>query len=80
MNDWSPGYGGSVVPHGRNGAVQVDGDFSNWNAKGASSKDLGATGGNLGSLDGSVRWQAIKKMKVRRGSQQYGPDGCWAMW
>ena len=80
MNDWSPGYGGSIVPHGRNGAVQSSGDFSNGDASGASSADLGATGGNLGNLDGSVSWKAIKQMKLHRGSQQYGPDGCWAMW
>jgi prepilin-type N-terminal cleavage/methylation domain-containing protein len=80
MNDWSPGYGGSIVPHGRNGAVQSSGDFSNANASGAASSTLGAAGGNVGNLDGSVGWRAIKTMKLRRGSQQYGPDGCWAMW
>jgi prepilin-type N-terminal cleavage/methylation domain-containing protein len=80
MNDWSPGYGGSIVPHGRNGALQASGDFSNTGANGASSADLGATGGNLGLLDGSVSWQRIKNMKLRRGSQLWGPDGCWAMW
>ena len=80
MNDWSPGYGGSVVPHGRNGAVQSSGDFKNQSADGASSVTMGATGGNIGKLDGSVAWLPIQKMKLRRGSQQYGPDGCWAMW
>ncbi len=80
MNDWSPGYGGTVVPHGANGARQSNGDFSNGTASGASAAALGATGGNIGNLDGSVTWQQIKKMKLRRGSQQYGPDGCWALW
>jgi len=80
MNDWSPGYGGSVVPHSKNGAVQANGDFKNLGADGASSVVLGATGGNIGKMDGSVAWQPIKQMKLRRGSQQYGPDGCWAMW
>ena len=80
MNDWSPGYGGTVVPHGRNGALQVNGDFSNGGANGASSAALGATGGNVGNLDGSIGWQTIQKMKLHRGSQQYGPDGCWALW
>jgi prepilin-type N-terminal cleavage/methylation domain-containing protein len=80
MNDWSPGYGGSIVPHGRGGALQAAGDFSNANANGAASADLGATGGNLGNMDGSVTWLPMRKMKLRRGSQQYGPDGCWAMW
>ncbi|MCX6924263.1 MAG: prepilin-type N-terminal cleavage/methylation domain-containing protein [Verrucomicrobia bacterium] len=80
MNDWSPGYGGSIVPHGRNGALQAGGDFSNADANGASSVTLGATGGNSGNLDGSVSWRPIKSMRLRRGSQQYGTDGCWAMW
>jgi prepilin-type N-terminal cleavage/methylation domain-containing protein len=80
MNDWSPGYGGTVVPHGRGGAVQSTGDFSNADANGASSTALGATGGNIGNLDGSVTWRQIKQMFIRRGSQQYDTDGCWAMW
>ena len=80
MNDWSPGYGRSVAPHGRNGPVQASGDFSNESAEGVSSADLGATGGNIGAVDGSVTWERIKMMQLRRGSQQWGPDGCWAMW
>jgi type II secretory pathway pseudopilin PulG len=80
MNDWSPGYGRSIVPHGRNGAVQSSGDFSNVDAIGASSTTLGAVGGNIGNLDGAVKWRAIKNMRLRRGSQQHGTDGCWAMW
>jgi len=80
MNDWSPGYGGTVIPHGRTGALQANSDFSNPSANGASSADLGATGGNVGNLDGSTIWQPIKRMKLRRGSQQWEQDGCWAMW
>ena len=80
MNDWSPGYGGSIIPHGRSGAVQTGSDYSNVDLGGASSVALGATGGNVGTLDGAVTWRAIKHMKLRRGSQQYGADGCWAMW
>ena len=80
MNDWSPGYGGTIVPHSKSGAVQASGDFSNGSANGAASTDLGATGGNVGSMDGSVSWVPIRRMKLRHGSQRYGPDGCWAMW
>ena len=80
MNDWSPGYGGSVVPHAKTGAIQAQGDFSNISANGASSASLGATGGNIGNMDGSVSWVKIRAMKLHSGSQQYGPDGCWAMW
>jgi prepilin-type N-terminal cleavage/methylation domain-containing protein len=80
MNDWSPGFGRSVAPHGRSGPVQAAGDFSNQSAEGASSEQLGATGGNIGNLDGSVAWRGIKQMKLRRGSQHWEQDGCWAMW
>jgi len=41
---------------------------------------IGAVGGNIGMLDGSVAWKSIKKMEIYRGSQQWGDDGCWAMW
>jgi len=80
MNDWSPGYGGSIVPHAQGGAVQSSGDFRNADAEGASAASLGATGGNLGCMDGSATWVPIRKMKLRRGSQQYGTDGCCALW
>jgi type II secretory pathway pseudopilin PulG len=80
MNDWSPGYGGTVVPHSRAGSVQTGGDFKNLAAGGAAAVDLGATGGNVGAMDGSTLWLPIKKMKLRRGSQQFSVDGCWAMW
>ncbi len=80
MNDWSPGFGRSFVPHSAAGAVQTGADFSNPSAHGASSVALGAAGGNLSYLDGSVSWRAIQKMKLRRGSQQYSTDGCCAMW
>lgn len=80
MNDWSPGYGRSVAPHARGGAAQATGDFSNESGGGTPSIQLGATGGNIGSLDGSVAWREIRKMKLRRGSQRWEQDGCLALW
>ncbi|HYG34865.1 MAG TPA: prepilin-type N-terminal cleavage/methylation domain-containing protein [Clostridia bacterium] len=80
MNDWSPGYGRTFVPHGKNGAVLIAGDYANVEAGGASSADMGAVGGHLGLLDGSVSWKAAKKMRTYRGSQKWDADGCWAMW
>ena len=80
MNDWSPGYGKTFVPHGRNGPILQTGDYSNARATGASSAELGAVGGNVGLLDGSVSWKKIERMQTYRGSQQWENDGCWAMW
>ncbi len=80
MNDWSPGYGHTFVPHGKNGPILQGMDASNPTANGATSEQLGAVGGNVGLLDGSVSWKSIKKMLIYRGSQQWENDGCWAMW
>jgi prepilin-type N-terminal cleavage/methylation domain-containing protein len=80
MNDWSPGYGQSFAPHARNGAILQGLDASNPNANGASSAAVGALGGNIGSLDGSVLRKKVNNMQTYRGSQQWGDMGCWAMW
>jgi hypothetical protein len=80
MNDWSPGYGQTFAPHAKNGPVLEGMDAANLNANGASSAEIGAVGGNLGLLDGSVSWKKISEMHIYRGSQQWGNMGCWAMW
>jgi prepilin-type N-terminal cleavage/methylation domain-containing protein len=80
MNDWSPGYGQTFVPHGKSGPRLSGSDASNSGASGASPIELGAVGGNVGLLDGSVSWKKISSMFIYRGSQQWDYDGCWAMW
>jgi prepilin-type N-terminal cleavage/methylation domain-containing protein len=80
MNDWSPGYGRTFAPHAKNGAILQAGDYANIDANGASSADMGATGGNMGFLDTSVTWKNARKMQIYRGSQAWDNDGCWAMW
>jgi prepilin-type N-terminal cleavage/methylation domain-containing protein len=80
MNDWSPGYGQTFAPHSSGGAVKTGADYGNASAQGASPADVGATGGNIGLLDGSISWKPIGQMQVYRASQMWGNDGCWAMW
>jgi prepilin-type N-terminal cleavage/methylation domain-containing protein len=80
MNDWSPGYGQTFAPHGKNGPILQGMDASNPDSSGATSADVGAVGGNIGTLDGSVAWKKIRNMQIYRGSQQWGDMGCWAMW
>ena len=80
LNDWSPGYGNTFAPHGRSGPILAAGDYSNQGAAGASSADIGAVGGNVGLLDGSVSWKNVNQMLIYRGSQKWRYDGCWAMW
>jgi prepilin-type N-terminal cleavage/methylation domain-containing protein len=80
MNDWSPDYRESFAPHGANGPVFRSGDdFANVAANGASSAAIGAAGGNVGRLDGSVAWKTAGQMQTYRGSHS-GNGGCCAMW
>ena len=80
MNDWSPGYGQTFAPHGKNGPILQGLDANNTSAHGASSAAVGAAGGNVGLLDGSVSWKNVKQMQIYRGSQQWDEMGCHAMW
>ena len=80
MNDWSPGYGQTFAPHGKNGPLLEGIDASNQNANGATSAEIGAVGGNVGLLDGSISWKKAKLMQIYKGSQQWDDMGCWAMW
>src|SRR5437667_2599341 len=63
MNDWSPAYRQSFAPHGPRGPILRKGDFPNPSAHGLSSQKIGAVGGNVGLLDGSVNWKPIQQMK-----------------
>ena len=82
MNDWSPLFDGgkTFAPHGKNGPMIQNMDVSNKGARGSSSATIGAVGGNISLLDGSVQWRKIKQMQIYRGSQLWDDDGCWAMW
>ena len=80
MNDWSPGYGQTFAPHGKNGVIMEGLDAANPSAAGARPDEVGAAGGNIGLLDGSISWKPVSKMRIYRGSQQWGDSGCWAMW
>ena len=55
-------------------------DFGTADPEGQTSADIGALGGNIGLLDGSVSWKKLRSMQTYRGSQMYEADGCWAMW
>jgi len=77
MNDW--GVERSFAPHGKNGPILTGEDASNQSPGHRSSADIGAAGGNVGLLDGSVSWKTVKRMQIYRGSQ-LGENVCTAMW
>ena len=80
MNDWSPTYAKTFSPHGARGPILRDGDYSNGSGQGNPPKQVGAVGGNVGLLDGSVNWKAISQMKKYRGWSSQLVDECWALW
>ena len=80
LNDWSPGYGKTFAPHASGGPILKDRDASNTSAEGASSETIGAVGGNIGLLDGSVSWKKISQMRQYRGSRKWEDSGCFAAW
>lgn len=43
-------------------------------------RELGAKGGNVGLLDGSVAWKNINRMRLYRGSQLWDDQGCFGLW
>jgi prepilin-type N-terminal cleavage/methylation domain-containing protein len=80
MNDWSPAYGNTFAPHGARGPIFRTGDFSNVGMQGRSPRQIGAVGGNVGLIDGSVNWKPISQMKQYRGWSSQMLDECWALW
>ena len=57
-----------------------NGDFSNVAAQGGSPQRIGAVGGNIGLVDGSVNWKPISQMKQYRGWSSQLENECWALW
>jgi hypothetical protein len=55
-------------------------DFGTGDPDGLTSAEIGSLGGNIGFIDGSAAWRGIKSMRVRRGSQRWGNDGCTTLW
>jgi prepilin-type N-terminal cleavage/methylation domain-containing protein len=83
MNDWSSADQRTFAPHGRAGPILNGADASNQGTspgRTATPAEIGAAGGNIGLLDGSVSWKNIRRMLPYRGSQQWGADGCRALW
>jgi len=80
MNDWSTSESKTFAPHGSRGPILRKGRLENFDAFGAPSRSIGAVGGNVGLLDGSVAWRKISNMKTHRGSRLWDDIGCFAAW
>ena len=75
LNAWSVSEDKTYAPHGATGSILV-----NNYANGSTSLDIGAKGGNIGLMDGSVSWKDVKQMKIYRGSKLWDEDGAFTIW
>ena len=77
LNAWSTGERRTFAPHGPRGAILQYGEIA---SGGIPSAQVGAVGGNIGLLDGSVSWRKMADMKIYRGSRSYDTTGCFTAW
>ena len=80
LNAWSTGEMMTFAPHGANGAILESGHAGNESFEGAPSEQIGAVGGHVGRLDGSVSWKHIRDMRIYRGSRRWDDLGCYTTW
>ena len=71
-----------LAPHTSSGGVLRDERYfeSVPSAFEETPRSIGAQGGNVGLLDGSVRWKPIQQMRVYRSSQLWDMDGAFGVW
>lgn len=62
-NHWATQDKWTIVPHGSRGPITQSGSYF-IRGEGLPSETIGAAGGNVGYLDGSVGWKQIGKMKA----------------
>jgi prepilin-type N-terminal cleavage/methylation domain-containing protein len=81
LNQWATPLGGSgwvIAPHCNGGAAQQGGIPFLWVTTLTTSGQVGARGGNVLLLDGSVHWRNLKQM-TNYAASQFG-DGYWNAW
>ena len=80
MNDWSRSESKIFAPHTSKGPVLKKSVTDPASYYGVPPASIGAKGGNIAWLDGSVRWKDIRSMSVYRGSRLWDDQGCYAVW
>ena len=82
LNVYCPSFRRILAPHCARGPVVRDEEyFSNHpEAYDQTPRDVGAAGGNVGLLDGSVSWKGIRQLRVYRASQLWGDEGAFGLW
>ena len=69
--------GFKAAPHTAHGSILQNGSSFTRSLKGYSAADVGAQGGNVGSLDGSVIWKTMQQMRTNQASSYVFYWGNW---
>jgi len=69
--------GFKAAPHTRRGSILENGSSFTYLLPGRTAADVGAQGGNVGALDGSVVWKTIKQMRTNQASSYIYYWGNW---
>jgi prepilin-type N-terminal cleavage/methylation domain-containing protein len=82
LNVYAYSFERILAPHAPRGPVVRDDDYfdSTDLAFHQTPRDIGAQGGNVGLLDGSVSWRDMKLMKTYRASHLWDSDGAFGNW
>jgi len=82
LNVYAYSFQRILAPHSTRGPIVRDEHYfeSHPEAYQQTPGSIGAKGGNVGRLDGSVGWKNISQMKTYRGSQLWDADGCFGLW
>jgi prepilin-type N-terminal cleavage/methylation domain-containing protein len=75
-NHWGED-GFKAAPHTKHGTILERNSSFTRNLKGRTAADVGAEGGNVGALDGSVTWKNIRQMGVHQASSYVYYWGNW---
>jgi prepilin-type N-terminal cleavage/methylation domain-containing protein len=75
-NHWGED-GFKAAPHTKGGSILENGSSFTRNLRGRTAADVGAQGGNVGALDGSVTWKSIRQMSTNQASSYVFYWGNW---
>ena len=82
LNVYSYGFQRILAPHTARGyAILEERDFNEYpEYYEQTPANLGARGGHVGLLDGSVTWRDISRMRTYRASQLWEDTGAFGLW
>ena len=71
-----------LAPHTPRGPIVREENYFDANAEAYNQtpQSIGAQGGNVALLDGSVTWKSIKQMTAYRASHLWEADGAFGLW